>query len=186
MTDQKYTQEPEDACELEMNVGRPMTKAAKKLLFFAGLGFLAILFGGAILAIVTTLLAFALVGFAVWIPFDVWLNGERAILFRGIRRVKQWTAQTKEYVMHPEAVGGKIRYGLLFLLPFILETLCGAGVGCLLVYMGHPRPYTEVAPWILTGTAGAAVGFLFALSDHVPHSLHEELSETQPGAETHL
>ncbi len=184
MTDQKYSQQPDDACELEMNVGRPMTKAVKKLLFFAALGFLAIIFGGAIIAIVSTLLAFALVGFAVWIPFDLWINGEKALWHKGLRRGKRWLGETRDFVMHPDAIGGRIRDGLVLSIPFVLETLCGAGVGCLLVYLAHPNPTSDSAPWILAGTAGGGIGFLLALSHHVPEATHENLSETQPGADT--
>jgi hypothetical protein len=144
----------------------------RKLILWAFLGFMAILFVGPVIAAVATLLPFALLGFCIWLPVHLFHNGRRSRAWPYVERARQRCVRTAEAVGAASVslvrdrcqAGVSIRSVVRRLGAFLVETLSGAGVGALLVLLAEPE-HVPPGPLVVVGAlVGGLVGVLVALS----------------------
>jgi hypothetical protein len=145
---------------------------ARKVCFFALFGFLAIALTGPILAALSLVLSFALVGFVLWLPVHALLrrNGKgwrtgvaqlQGIARRGGRILAGVWSGTLHLARDAHAA---LRGTASFLGAVLLESLSGALVAVLLVSTAWPPHNLAPGTLVLAGLAGAAVGLLVVLA----------------------
>jgi hypothetical protein len=147
-------------------------QVARKVCLLALLGLVAITAAGPILALVSVVLSFALIGLLFWLPIRLLLYGREGAVRDGVEKgkaVARLCGRTAAASWHGtrhlgrhlrEALRGSAsRVGAV-----LLETLSGAVVGALLVSTCWPQHAVTPGAVVLAGLIGALAGVLVLVS----------------------
>ncbi|MCI0458736.1 MAG: hypothetical protein L0Z62_17395 [Gemmataceae bacterium] len=149
-----------------------LAELARKVCAFALFGFLAITLAGPILAVLFTLLTFALIGFLLWLPLHALLRRREGGWREGVQHARCF-GQRGLYALGGVWVGtlrvgremqDALRGTASFVGAVLLEALSGALVGVLVAAACWPPHSLTAGVVVLGGLLGAGAGLLVVLS----------------------
>src|SRR5262245_13337666 len=162
----------EAAVESKPSLGRLI----RKICGLAILGFLAITLAGPIIAVLVTVLSFALVGFLFWLPLHALLRRKEGGWRDGVHRAREfggrclgaaggvWCGTLRAAHNSQEA----LRSTASFVGAVLLEALSGTLVAVFLVGTCWPPHGLNPGVFVLAGLIGAATGVLVVVSRRRP------------------
>jgi hypothetical protein len=143
---------------------------AKKLTLMALIGFLVITLVGPVVALVSLLVPFALIGYAVWWTCRWWVGGRPGLKER-LDQGKEWGEKAwhgahevgARAMCRVRDMGAEARTKANFVGALLVEATSGVLVGVFLVLLGNPGQSMPEATVCAAGTLGGFIGVLAAL-----------------------
>jgi hypothetical protein len=149
-------------------------RLVRNVLLLAVLGFIAVQLAKPLLTVALMVLAFALVGFLLWLPIHSLVFGRQAPVRQGL---DQGQALSRRALTGLRIGWARVAGWAVALAPAALEIVSGAVLGSLLVW-AHIGQRAETESLGFGALAGAAVGGLVVLARRRP--VTGQLPETEP------
>lgn len=154
-----------------MDLHHSLTQVVKKSVFLAIIGLAALVVVPVVLSFAGVIFAFAFIGFLFYLPYHAFVRKPEQVKEQISGLVKDSGAKLKECGLAFWAslkgvssdVASTVSSKFQAIQPFVVESICGAGLGVLLAFMLNSEDMDPPVV-ILGGLAGSVLGFLLALS----------------------